>query len=268
MKIDELLHRRTDLSTFIVHLTRDTEGSTAQENLASIIDDRILYARTPMGWAAGQDDPHDATRQSQRVVCFSETPLEHVWALAADIEGRQVQLKPYGVAFTKFKARESGVNPVWDVDMTPGRDWVIANALNLMRDTAIATGDFHAQPAADVFPFFEPMGTWPETTREFWWEREWRYVGDFNVPTIGHFFLCPEDEIEGFCPQRTGEQTHEWNRRKREFLDPRWGVERIIAHLGGPKGRRHPVRVTLSHVHLRAADRRSGTRARPQIAGP
>jgi hypothetical protein len=233
MKIEDVLHRRSDLSTFIVHLTRDTAGATAKENLQSIIDDRVLFARSAMGWAAAQDDPNDADQQTQRVVCFSETPLEHVWALAANIEARRVQLKPYGVAFTKFKARKLGVNPVWYVDMTPtGRDWVIANALNDVRDAAVATGSFHEQPEAAVLPFIEPMGRWEYQTREFWWEREWRHVGDFNLPSIGRFFLCPEDEIDDFCPQREGERPHEWNRRRREFLDPRWGVERIIAHLG------------------------------------
>jgi hypothetical protein len=232
MKIEEILHRRTDLSTFIVHLTRDSGDATAQENLSAIIEDRILFAKTPMGWAAEQDEREDEAKQTQRVVCFSETPVEHIWSLAADIDGRQVQLKPYGVAFTKFKARKLGVNPVWYVDETPGHDWVIARALNEVRDAAVQTGSFHTQPAARIFPFVEPMGKWADRTREFWWEREWRHVGDFRLPTIGHFFLCPEDEIEDFCPRREDEQDYEWNRRKREFLDPRWGVERVIAHLG------------------------------------
>jgi hypothetical protein len=75
----------------------------------------------------------------------------------------------------KYKARKMGVNPVWYVDMTPGRDWVIGQALNELRDEAVGSGDFHAHPAARIFPFIEPMAVWPETTREWWWEREWRH---------------------------------------------------------------------------------------------
>jgi len=233
IEIKDVLHRRSDLSTFIVHLKRGHDGMTAQERLEAIIEDGVLYATSPMGWAADQDDRDNSEHQSQRVVAFSEMPLEHVWALATDIEGRQVQLEPYGVAFTKFKARKEGANPVWYIDMTPGRNWVVAAALNELRDAAVASGDFHNHPAANIFPFAEPMGTWPGRTREFWWEREWRHVGDFHLPNIGYFFLCPEDEIEDFVPRHEEEPNFEWNRRKRRFLDPRWGLERIIAHLGG-----------------------------------
>ena len=35
---------------------------------------------------------------TQRVVCFSETPLEHTCALFANIANRQVRLRGYGVA--------------------------------------------------------------------------------------------------------------------------------------------------------------------------
>jgi hypothetical protein len=144
-----------------------------------------------------------------------------------------VQLEPYGVALPKYKGRQLGANPVWYVDMTPGRDWVIAGAMNELRDQAIASGDFHNQPAAQIFPFVEPMGVWPERTREFWWEREWRHVGTFYLPPVGVLFLCPEDEIDDFVPRLEEETLGQWNRRKRNYLDPRWGLERIIAHLAG-----------------------------------
>jgi hypothetical protein len=45
--------------------------------------------------------------------------LEHIYSMFAEIEGRQVRLEPYGVAFTKMTARRLGANPVWYVDMTP-----------------------------------------------------------------------------------------------------------------------------------------------------
>src|SRR5207248_414766 len=106
-------------------------------------------------------------------------------------------------------------------------------ALNELRDQAVASGDFHHHPVANLLPFAEPMGVWPERTREFWWEREWRHVGTLHLPPVGYLFLCPEDEIEQFAPRLEGEHVSEWNRRKRRFIDPRWGLERIIAHLAG-----------------------------------
>lgn len=223
--IREVLNRRDDLSTFVVHLTRARDGISAKDRLTTIINDRQIIAGSPMGWAADQDDPADATKQTQRVVCFSETPLQHIYSLVADIEGRQVKLEPYGVAMTKMSARRLGINPVWYVDMTPGRDWVISPALNTLKNAATATGAFHEQPIARLLPFFEPMGTWPQRQREFWWEREWRHVGDVALPDplVGILILCPEDEIDDF--QALSGQTH------RMCLDPRWGLEQIIAHL-------------------------------------
>jgi hypothetical protein len=188
-----------------------------------------------MGWAADQDDPADPAKQSQRVVCFSETPLEHIYSLVADIDGRRVHLEPYGVAVTKLAARRLGVNPIWYVDMTPGQNdqWATAHAVDAIRDAAIATGDFHNTPAAKLLPFFEQMGTWPDSQKEFWWEREWRHVGDVLLPLVGCIFLCPENEIDDFVPAIAGEHVRARNVRRRAFIDPRWGLEQIIAHLAG-----------------------------------
>jgi hypothetical protein len=122
--IRDVLNRRTDLSTFVVHLTRDRdelpEPITAREALESIVEERYLRAERAMGMAKDQDDPGDPAKQTQRVVCFSETPLEHIYSLVADIEGRRVRLRPYGLAMTKLTARRMGIGPLWYVNQTTG----------------------------------------------------------------------------------------------------------------------------------------------------
>ena len=64
--------------------------------------------------------------------------------------------------------------------------------------------------------------------KEFWWEREWRHVGDYYL--VHHFIgLCPEDEIKEFralTDDQPGWIDIHW-------IDPRWGLEQIIAHLAG-----------------------------------
>ena len=146
--IRDVLNRRNDLSTFVVHLTREFDDVPPADNLRRIIQQRRLKARTPMGWAATQDDSSNLQAQTQRVVSFSETPLEHIYSLVADIASRRVNLRPYGLAVTKMAARRLGVNPVWYVDMTPGRTWEAAAAVDALRDAAIASGSFHQQPVA------------------------------------------------------------------------------------------------------------------------
>src|SRR4051794_30634633 len=76
-EINALLNRRSDLSTFVVHLTKDgDDGTTAHDNLVAILTDNTIEARTPRGWISGLTD---AQKRSAKVVCFSETPLEHVY---------------------------------------------------------------------------------------------------------------------------------------------------------------------------------------------
>jgi hypothetical protein len=235
--IRDVLNRRSDLSTFVVHLTRDREKSAA-DNLKSIIASKVLIARAPMGWASDQDGG-SANEQSQRVVCFSEAPLEQIHSLVADIAGRTVRLQPYGLALTKLTARAMGANPVWYVDMTPsGRIWEASLALDEMKKRAIATKKFHEQPEASVFPFMEQMGTWPKqgTQKEFWWEREWRHRGDFHFD-FEHvaFWLCPEAEHTTFAKLVVDTQTAAGVKKidQPHCIDPRWGLEGIIANLVG-----------------------------------
>jgi hypothetical protein len=230
--IRDVLNRRTDLSTFVVHLTRDKGERTARQALDSIIRERVLRAQTAMGWARLEDDQADPTKQSQRVVCFSETPLEHIYSLVADIEGRAIRLAPYGLAMTKLTARRMGVNPIWYVDMTPGRDWVLRDAIEALTEQAKKSGNFHEQPIARLTPLFEQMGTWPsvDSQKEFWWEREWRHVGDLHLdlPTPGVIWLCPEEEMQSIR-EAIGDPDL-------PVIDPRWGLEQIIAHLAGFSG--------------------------------
>jgi hypothetical protein len=110
VNIRDVLNRRTDLSTFVVHLTRERDGMTARQAFWGIAADQRIRALSPMGWAKDQDDDGDPARQSQRVIAFSETPLEHIYSLVTEIENRLIRLEPYGLAFTKMAARRMGIS--------------------------------------------------------------------------------------------------------------------------------------------------------------
>jgi hypothetical protein len=243
--IDDVLNRRNDLSTFIAHFTRASAGATAAENLRSILGSRRLEARTPFGWARTQAaSAGGAVAASQSCVCFSEAPLEHLYSLVTPVAGRQVRLEPYGVALTKYDARRIGVNPVWYVDMTPGHDWAQARALDRLRDDAFVD-DFTTHPAASVLPFFESMGTWRHSRREFAWEREWRKIGDVPLPLeLPVLWLCPEDQIKDFAAAARQRREEVGNLPVTEhFVDPRWSTDRIISSLMTAGGARERVAV-------------------------
>jgi Protein of unknown function (DUF2743). len=226
VEIGDLLNRRTDLSTFIVHLTRDAGGASAKDNLKSILAGGTIEARKAMGWlGTGVHGLTVAERAGMKVVCFSEVPLEHVYSLFAAIARRGIKLKPYGVAFTKAAARGRGANPVWYVNQSAGFTWQIAPALDQLREAGRThPAGFAASPAAQILPFFESMGTWSAISRkEFWWEREWRQLGNF---TFGRheiaLVLAPvadhaEFEAMGYP----------------NVIDPSWSLERMLAKLLG-----------------------------------
>jgi Putative abortive phage resistance protein AbiGi, antitoxin len=239
--IRDVLHRRTDLSTFVVHLTRarsapewDQEQS-AKDCLYSIATDRRIRALKAHGWADEQDDENDQNAQTQRVVCFSETPLEHINSLVTPIAQRKVALAEWGLVITKMVARQAGVNPIWYVDQTTAQyaQWEISKAVDDLKKEAIASKiGFHKHPAAMMFPFFEVMGTWrnvdPISRKEFWWEREWRMRGDyfFGLDQIA-FWIVPDAEQAAF-------QTHVGQidaNAKVRCIDAKWGLEEILARL-------------------------------------
>lgn len=242
MNINELLARRTDLSGFVVHLTRkwDHEHSP-RGNLRSILKSQIIEARSPFGPAVqllqrkGGPD-----LQSQNCVSFSETPLEHLYCLTQRIVKKRFNLSSYGLAFTKMTARRRGANPVWYVDITPAHDWLMNPINKLIEKDVKRRKKFRNSPLAQVAPFIEQMGSGLGRSgygyrKEFWWEREWRHRGNFRFDlhdvALG---LAPQGRINEF------ESFTEKLGRKIPFVDPKWNLERMVAHLSGSTGAMTP----------------------------
>ena len=124
--------------------------------------------------------------------------------------------------------RGKGINPVWYVDITPGHDWLM-NPINTLIDRTIeCRRRFRTSQLARITPFIEQMGTGSSYRKEFWWEREWRYQGDFK-------FLLSQ-VIFGFSPEERIDEFEKFTKRlgrKIRFIDPNWNSEKIIAHLCG-----------------------------------
>jgi hypothetical protein len=223
--IAQVLNRRSDLSTFVVHLTKAGGQRSALENLESIVGSGRIIAKKPMGWA------RDVSMQlgpkaeaSQRVACFSETPLEQIYSMYAEIPGRRANLEAYGVAFTKIVARRLGANPIWYFEMIPP-DGPIPTALDSLRNAVARAGDdgFANHPGAAILPYFEGMLTTSTRQKEFWWEREWRHVGDFEFTDEDvAFVLAPFEHHARLRPIV-----------RRPLLDPEWSLERMIASIVG-----------------------------------
>lgn len=243
-RIEDLLHRRTDLSTFLVHFTRDgDDGTASRDNLLSILKACKLQARGTFGMAGHLAGEFPEVADTQRAVCFTETPLEHAWMMCRPIAGRSIQFNGYGLAFTKTFARSRGVNPVWYLDISRGvrrGEWLTKPVGRLVdaakesvtdRETGVTDGS--ALAAADILlltPFIEQMGQTTNSRKEFWWEREWRHVGDFPFePEHIVVAFAPEDQHESLRGRLT-ETTDNWY-DDLTFIDVNWGLERIVGAL-------------------------------------
>lgn len=240
MKIEDLLSSRTDLSTFLVHLTRSANDKSAKDVLKQIISDDKIIAGSPYGIAAKKLQDKRLSTESQKVVCFTETPMEHLSLLTGEIENRGCKFEPYGLAFTRKQCRKMGVNPVWYVDITPGHFW-LTNPLNNMVDIAIEAGEFDKSDISKISPFVEQMGAGETDAggrirgykKEFWWEREWRHVGDFYLPNT-YIILCPTEDMREL-------KNHVFDLKEGKctsvsFIDPSWSLEYIIGKLAGFSG--------------------------------
>lgn len=122
---------------------------------------------------------------------------------------------------------------MWYLDITPGHNWLTV-PLETMMDTAIATGNYAAQPLARLTPFIEQMGSGRRAAgdggykKEFWWEREWRHQGNYNIagrPII----LCP---VADWAEIRTALQAAPAINEP-SFIDTDWSLEQIIGKLAG-----------------------------------
>ena len=68
MEIRDVLSRRSDLSTFLVHLTRDSEFGTARDALVSILETSHIKAQSMFGAAKSRLEARGIDLESQKCV--------------------------------------------------------------------------------------------------------------------------------------------------------------------------------------------------------
>ena len=239
--IDDVLHFRTDLSPFLVHLTRAVwEEPREHEKLIhqrEVADDPIVTAKTVLATIIEEqrlvpgDNPISDARYAVNTfklskseisayfaaVSFTETPLAEVHCLL-DITRRKVNLEPYGLVFLKERLRGKGVMPVWYLNNVNGTKDAVARALCSLIDS-------HKEEAKEILPLLAVFGkrlqppgarsqAWASLV-DFTWEREWRWPA-----ALGPFTFAKEDVFVGLCPH--DEISYFENMYKPvRFIDPR-----------------------------------------------
>lgn len=206
--IKNILYFRSDISPFLVHLTKSAEvkqGTYPPEFvLDNIIRNRKLVAgENPISDARfGIEGANAEQLKSEycRAVSFTETPLSEIHCLLDILERKkEYQLEPYGLVFLKYKLRKKGVSPVLYLNNENNDKFEVVKAL-----CKLIGGETDAA-AKQILPLISSFGkrlVEPEKTIDFYWEREWRYpsgVGDFGFTKKDVFVgICPDEEIKDF----------------------------------------------------------------------
>lgn len=211
---------RGDLSPFLIHLTRggnyrewadlhnrpqnNNVTLNAKQSLLDIIQGSEIEARSPFGYFNFKV-PFNGANRNSRVnrswllsVCFTETPVDHIYVQCEVIQGRQLPFEPYGLAFFEAAVRSRNGNPVLYFDSSNQQ---IRNSLDTITTLP------NCQSFSSMMPLYESFGPAlygrGTTHIDFRWEREWRVRGNFNF-NLGQdvaFGICPEDEIAFFEQQ-------------------------------------------------------------------
>ncbi|WP_425802377.1 hypothetical protein ACHOLT_15345 [Desulfitobacterium sp. Sab5] len=214
MDIKEVLSIRDDISKFLVHLTRDTDdGMSAKENLQSILEDGYVYAYNHHCLFSPALDKVDENFQKKfRTVCFTETPLDKICHLL-EIDGRRIELKPYGLVFLKSKVIEKGGNPCF-----------YTNGDHKGSIEEYLWKLFHVSKSGNFTDGFNQFGRLVNTFKEkhdFSWEREWRVFNKFAIKPENVFaIIAPDTELK--VPKQYGSIP---------IINPYWDYEEIVYQL-------------------------------------
>lgn len=209
---EKLLEEKRDYSPFLVHLTKSTNNSSAQEVLRHILDERALVAYRPWCiWRENLERPENENLCERfKVVCFTETPLDQIEILLRKVKKRMYQPDSYGLVFDKTYIREKGGgNPVFYVTKQIAKP---LSALYAKQKTSID----------DDMCRLLALTTICQKDNDWHWEREWRIVGELRFKYEDVYCgLCPQDDIP-CLENRYGGVT---------FIDPRWRMNRILDQL-------------------------------------
>jgi hypothetical protein len=212
----------TDISDFVIHLTRGGPSRDDLRSMFGIYADRVLRPGETFGIGRKRCPDPD----SQLAVCFSEIPPGE-WARLEERRGTK-----YGIAFRKRLLISRGAGPIWYV-WKGSPQWL---ALHRLMEAASTDVD------ADIWkltPLIDAPGEYGHSRRYFFeWEREWRHVGQFAFePKDVAFLLIPEDRHAD--AREFFEFVHRDNTGPAylcPYIDPSWDRDTVMSALRPTQG--------------------------------
>ena len=200
--IDEVRRIRGDLSSWLVHLTRDNFfiGKTgnkvfypARDCLENILQKDTIYATSPVGQFNYVKWYQKVSKDDLKAVCFTEAPVEEIF-LFPHIQHKPLNFSSYGLVFDKDQLAQAPyfAAPVLYFSQPNGNTHYIT-VFNQLEQK-------YYQDFKEVLFLFDKFGkTLSGKEYDFRWEREWRHKGNLSaIKSIVKFGLCPESDIKNF----------------------------------------------------------------------
>ena len=212
---------RTDISRFMVHLTRDDRGeehgATARANFENMLAIGEITALRPHCLHA-KYIPEDKQHRFA-VTCFTETPLSQIKMLTRRIEGRKIKLEPYGFAFKREFLLECGAAQVIQVNSYADNK-TVREGFDRMFEL-VKNSNFCSKMIG-MIPFLSAM----HERYDFSWEREWRVLGSvkFDLNDL-QFVILPEGNAVDLH--------FKFKKQGIPVICPTWGWEKTVERLIG-----------------------------------
>lgn len=232
-----MIDKRSDLSRYLVHLTRDYDRKSARDNLINILKTKTIEARNYHCLFSPKIRKMEISgklKNSFKTVCFTEAPLNQIKNLVSDIPKRNIKLKPYGIVFWRDKLLDKGANPAIYLNAkgTDLRDYLIQQFDNQFKEIKTLRklkreDDYYYE----IIQYFSLINVINDKY-DFSWEREWRFHGDFkfnyrNIVAI----VCEDPEgLENLCEKKLQEKALKFIKRT-PLISPEWSYEQLIEEL-------------------------------------
>lgn len=178
--VNKIINSRNDLSSSLTHLTKDCNGYKAKENLISILTAKKIEARNPDCFQ--KHKLLEGMESAFKVLSFTETPYEELKNVVNVPFKRKIELKGYGVAFSREEIIRSKGVPVYYLYQKEQQTF-FSELMDTYIEQVRQHGMNESDPLLSILPYIKEVSE----REDFHWEREWKIRGDFsftNTPTI------------------------------------------------------------------------------------
>jgi hypothetical protein len=213
---ERVVWKRSDLSFFLVHLTKD------RDSLLSILNKQDGYCSINGARNGFFKDFADVPSEDVTGVSLTEAPLDQIKHFAHSMDGDVVRkYSKYGVVFDQLFIRRIGGNPCFSVNTLA--DYTLRDAILDLKDRCPRE---EYAPMRRLLLYFNTFGFTGASkgVREvdFYWEREWRVPGNLRFRYEDIFVaLCNSDDVVQLSEAYP----------EVPFICPDWNYDRILQRL-------------------------------------